>query len=190
MTLPQCDVAWNGVTDDVMNSVSEVVEHIFTHYPQVGRRAGRHELDGRLPAVAPRDLGELDALLATASAGLDALPPNVDPEVRADVSTAVRVLIDERFRVAALEHHLAAGIRDVIGQFLTERQELADGPLAGLAEDARAACLRFADAVGKTAPASALMGPDQLAGYLMAAEGVDRPLDELLDDVDADGAVS
>jgi hypothetical protein len=236
-----------------MNSVSAVVEHIFTHYPQVGRRAGRHDLDGTLPAVAPRDVGELDALLAAASAGLDALPPNADPEVRADLSTAVRVIADERFRVvergrvhpvpascldeigvscylrgnyapfadrvAALERHLAAvpsfldaaagtlgprlpageringiedararaaGMRDVIGHLLTERPELAGGPLAGLAEDASAACLRFADAVGKTAPASALMGPDRLAGYLMAAEGVDRPVGELLDDVDAE----
>jgi hypothetical protein len=30
------------------------------------------------------------------------------------------------------------------------------------------------------------LGPDRLAGYLMAAEGVDRPVDELLDDVDAE----
>lgn len=236
-----------------MDSVAEVVEYVFTRHPRVGRRAGRHDLDGRLPAVEPCDLRELDTLLATTSAGLESLPAGADPEVRADVSTAVQVLASERFRAAelgrlhpgtddylaetnvsgylrgdyapfadraaALEHHLAgipsfldaaadtvgprlpagerisgienararaAGIRDLVDHLLTTRPALADGPLTGLAEDASAACLRFADAVAKTTPASAVFGADRLAGYLLAAEGIDRPVDELLDEVDAE----
>ncbi|MGH3761747.1 DUF885 family protein [Actinophytocola sp.] len=236
-----------------MDSVAGVVEHVFERYPQVGRRAGRHDLDGRLPTIEPPDLSEMDRMLTAASAGLDALPADADPELRADLGVAVQVLTDERFgiadlgrvhrgpngwlaetdvslylrgnhapfadRLAALEQHLAgipsfldsaagtlgsrlpagerisgienararaAGIRDLAGQLVTERPELAGGRLTGLADDASAACTRFADAVAATAPASAVFGPDRLAGYLMAAEGVDRPVDELLDETDVE----
>lgn len=81
-------------------SVSAVVDHVFARYPQVGRRAGCHEFDARLPEVSPDSVSDVDRLLTAVRTRLDALPEGADPEVRADLGTAMRVLTDERFRIA------------------------------------------------------------------------------------------
>jgi hypothetical protein len=243
---------------DTMNSVSAVVEYVFEHYPEIARRAGKHDLDARLPAVEPDSVSDVDTLLTAASARFDALPDDADPELRADLGTAVRVLSDERFRiadlgrvhrgpndwlfetdvaiylrsgyaplperVAALERHLAqlpeflaaaaktleprlpageritgienararaVSIRELVARLVAESQGTAHQELAGdrvieLAAAASAACTGFADAVAATEPARAVFGADLLAGYLLAAEGVDTPVDELLAEVDAE----
>lgn len=241
------------MTDAAMSSVSAVVDYVFARYPHVGREVGRHDLDARLPDVVPDALSDVDSLLAAVSTQLDVLPADADPEVRADLGTAQRVLADERFRmaelgrlhrgpsawleeadvagylrgeyapmperVAALEHHLAqlpeflamavktlggklpAGERingienararavsvpGLVSRLVAEHPELADGPLMALAGAVRAACLEFADAVAATEPARAVLGPDRLAAYLMAAEGVDTPVAELLAETEAE----
>ncbi|WP_133912186.1 DUF885 family protein [Streptomyces sp. NBC_00582] len=90
------------MTSAAQNSVSAVVEYVFRRYPQVARRAGRHDLDGRLPDVVPDSPSEVDGLLTAVRAPLDALPEDADPELRADLGTALRVLTDERFRIVGL----------------------------------------------------------------------------------------
>nr|WP_193097153.1 DUF885 family protein [Streptomyces sp. C8S0] len=224
-----------------------MVDHIFERYPQVGRRAGRHDFDGRLPAVLPDAPSDVDGLLTAVRTQLDTLPANADPEVRADLGTAMRVLSDERFRiaelgrphrgpdlwlaeadvhgylrgdyaplderVAALSRHLAqlpdflaaaaktfggtlpagerisgfenarahaASVPKLAAQLVAARPDVADSSLLGLADSARAAFVDFADAVAATAPARAVFGPDRLAGYLEAAEGIETLVDELL----------
>ncbi|WP_079169034.1 MULTISPECIES: DUF885 family protein [unclassified Streptomyces] len=235
------------MTSAALSSVSAVVDHIFERYPQVGRRAGRHDFDGRLPAVLPDAPSDVDGLLTAVRTQLDTLPANADPEVRADLGTAMRVLSDERFRiaelgrphrgpdlwlaeadvhgylrgdyaplderVAALSRHLAqlpdflaaaaktfggtlpagerisgfenarahaASVPKLAAQLVAARPDVADSSLLGLADSARAAFVDFADAVAATAPARAVFGPDRLAGYLEAAEGIETLVDELL----------
>lgn len=221
-----------------MTSVSAVVDHVFSLYPQVARRAGRHDFDARLPLVEPRSTTEIDGLLATVSGQLDALPESADPERRADLGTAVQVLADERFqiaelgrvhcgpldwiaetdvsvylrgsyapledRLAALEEHLVqlpsflgsaaktfgprlpagdriSGIELARSRAVDIRGLVADHPdLAESASAAADACEAFAAAVAATGPTKALMGPELLAGFLAAAEGLDQPVDELL----------
>ncbi|MGI5426018.1 DUF885 family protein [Streptomyces sp. CA-179760] len=90
------------MTPGALSSVSAVVDYVFDRYPQVARRAGRHDFDSRLPEVVPDSLSDVDGLLATVSGQLDALPDESDPEIRADLGTALRVLTDERFRIGAL----------------------------------------------------------------------------------------
>ncbi|MFI6053455.1 DUF885 family protein [Streptomyces violascens] len=241
------------MTSGALSSVSAVVDYVFDRYPQVARRAGRHDLDGRLPEVAPDSPSHVDALLATVSGQLDALPEGADPEARADLGTALRVLTDERFRiaalgrihrgpdewlaetglhsylrgqyaplderVAALSRHLAqlpdflaaasktlgrtlpagerisgvenaracaVSVRDQISQLVEQQPELRDSSLMELAGRAGAAFADFADAVAATQPARAVLGPDLLAAYLEAAEGVDIPVDELLAEVETE----
>ncbi len=235
------------MTSDALNSVSAVVDYVFERYPQVARRAGRHDFDGRLPEVVPDSRTEVDALLAAVARQADALPKDADPEARADLGTAMRILTDERFRiaetgrphrgpdewlaetdvhlylrspyaplderVAALSRHLAqlpdflaataktlgrtlsagerisgvenarsraVSVSNMITQFVATRLEFADGPLMEQAGRASAAFLGFADAVAATQPVRAVLGPDLLAAYLEAAEGVDTPVSELL----------
>lgn len=241
------------MTDAALSSVSAAVDYLFERYPQVGRQAGRHDLDARLPDVTPDSPSDVDDLLAAVSAQLDVWPEDEDPEVRADLGAAMRLLTDERFRiaelgrshrgpndwlaetgvhiylrgeyaplderVAALSHHLArlpdflaaaaktlgrtlpAGERisgienararavavpELITRFLAERPKLADGKLTDLAGSAGAACDDFADAIAATGPVRGILGPDLLAAYLLAAEGVDTPVDELLAEVVAE----
>ncbi|MGW1656551.1 DUF885 family protein [Streptomyces atratus] len=241
------------MTSGALSSVSAVVDYVFDRYPQVARRAGRHDFDGQLPEVAPDSLSDVDGLLAAVSGQLDALPEDADPEVRADLGTAMRVLTDERFRiaelgrshrgpdewlaetgvhiylrgeyaslderVAALSHHLsqlpdflaataktlgrtlpagerisgvenararAVSVRDLVEQLVAERPESADSSLMELAGRASAAFVGFAGAVAATQPARAVLGPDLLAAYLEAAEGVDTPVAELLAEVEAE----
>lgn len=236
-----------------LSSVSAVVDYVFDRYPQVARRAGRHDFDGRLPEVAPDSLAELDAMLGDVTAQLDALPHDADPEIRADLGTAQRVLTDERFRITgagrahrgpdewlaetglhgylrgdyaplderigALSRHLgalpeflaataktlgrtlpagerisgvenararAASVRTMISQLVATHPELADGSLLEQAGRASAAFTGFADAVAATQPVRAVLGPELLAGYLEAAEGVDTPVDELLAEAEAE----
>ncbi|WP_433399624.1 DUF885 family protein [Streptomyces sp. CA-146814] len=239
------------MTSAAPSSVSDVVDHVFERYPQVARRAGRHEFDARLPEVSPDLRSDVEGLLTTVRAQLDALPENADPEVRADLGTAMRVLDDERFRIAelgrahrgpdlwlaetdvqvylrghyapldervtALSRHLtqlpdflaaaaktfggtlpagerisgienararAASVPNLAAQLVAARPDLADGSLLRLADSAGAAFAGFADAVAATEPARAVFGPELLAGYLEAAEGVDTPVDDLLAEVD------
>ncbi|MEV5546742.1 DUF885 family protein [Streptomyces sp. NPDC052309] len=241
------------MTSAALSSVSAVVDHVFQRYPQVGRRAGRHEFDARLPEVSADTPSDVDGLLTAVRTRLDALPEDADPEVRADLGTAMRVLTDERFRiaergrphrgpdlwlaetdvnvylrsayaplderVAALTRHLAqvpdflaaaaktlgpalpagerisgiesararaASVPNVVAQLLAARPDLADGPLPRLADAASAAFAGFADAVAATRPARAVFGPDLLAAYLEAAEGIDTPVDDLLAQTEAE----
>lgn len=90
------------MTSHVLSSDSAVVDYVFDRYPQVARRAGRHDVDGRLPEVVPDSRSRVDGLLAAVTGQLDALPKDADPEVRADLGTAMRVLTDERFRITEL----------------------------------------------------------------------------------------
>ncbi|MEV7275413.1 DUF885 family protein [Streptomyces sp. NPDC093111] len=235
------------MTSGALSSVSAVVDHVFDRYPQVARRAGRHDFDGRLPEVVPDSPAVLDGLLATVTGHLDALPRDADPELRADLGTAARVLTDERFRITgagrahrgpegwlaetdlhvylrgdyaplderigALSRHLGAlpdflaaaagtlgrtlpagervggvenararavSVRNLVDRLVTARPEWADGPLREQAGRASAAFTGFADAVAATRPVRAVLGPELLAAYLEAAEGVDTPVDELL----------
>ncbi|MER6447518.1 DUF885 family protein [Streptomyces venezuelae] len=230
-----------------------MVDYVFERYPQVGRRAGRHDFDARLPEVAPDAPSDVEGLLSAVLGQLDTLPEDADPEVRADLGTAMRVLTDERFRiaelgrahrgpdlwlaetdvhvylrgeyaplderVAAMSRHLAqlpdflasaaktfggtlpagerisgfenararaASVPNVVAQLVRQRPDVADGSLLGLADAASAAFAGFADAVAATAPARAVFGPDRLAGYLEAAEGIDTPVDDLLAEVETE----
>lgn len=241
------------MTPGALSSVSAVVDHVFDRYPQVARRAGSHDFDGRLPEVVPDSASDLNGLLAAVRGQLDTLPDDVDPEVRADLGAAMRVLTDERFRIAelgrshrgpdgwlaetgvhtylrgeyapldervtALSRHLgqlpeflaatartlgrtlpagerisgiesararAVSVRNAVTQLVSERPELADGSLLELAGRAGVAFAGFADAVAATRPVRAVLGPDLLAAYLEAAEGVDTPVDELLAEVEAE----
>lgn len=235
------------------DSVSAVVDYVFEHYPEVARRAGRHDFDARFPAVEPISMSDVDSLLTAATARLDVLPGDADPELRADLGAAVGVLTEERFRivelggvhrgpgrwlaetdvagylrggyaplaerVAALELHLArlpdflaaaaktleprlsagerlrgtedararaVSIRELVARLVAEHQDLAGDRLTEVAAAASAACTGFAAAVAATEPARAVFGADLLAGYLMAAEGVDTPVDELLAEAEAE----
>src|SRR5689334_7526297 len=84
---------------DSSRAVSAVVDHVFERYPQVGRRAGIHDLDARLPDLAPDSLSDVDGLVAAVSSIPD---EHADPETRADLGAAYRVLAVERFRIADL----------------------------------------------------------------------------------------
>jgi hypothetical protein len=238
---------------DALSSVLAVVDYVFERYPHAGRRAGRRDLDARLPDVAPDSLSDVDGMLAAVSARLDALPEDADPEVRADLSTASRVLTVERFRIAelgrshrgpnewlaetevhgylrgehvplderveALSRHLAqlpdflaaaaktlgptlpagerisgienfraqaVSIRDLAARLVAEHP--AGERLTELAAAASVACTGFADAVAATGPVRAVFGPDLLAGYLLAMEGIDTPVDELFAEAEAEVA--
>ncbi|MCX4762819.1 DUF885 domain-containing protein [Streptomyces sp. NBC_01275] len=241
------------MTSAAQNSVSAVVDYVFERYPQVGRRAGCHAFDARLPDVVPDAPSDVDGLLTAVRAQLDALPGDADAEVRADLGTAMRVLTDERFRiaelgrahrgpdlwlaeadvhvylrgeyaplderVAALSRHLAqlpdflgaaaktlggtlpagerisgienararaASVANTVAQLVARRPEAADSSLLELAGSASAAFTGFAAEVAATEPVRAIFGPDLLAAYLEAAEGVDTPVDELLAEVEAE----
>jgi hypothetical protein len=243
------------MTDAALSSVSAVVDYVFERYRLIGRWAGRRDLDARLPDVVPDSLSDVDNLLRAVTVRLDVLPEDADPELRADLSTAVHVLSDERFRIAelgrvhraprlwlaetdvgaylrreyapwqervtALVRHLAqvpdflaaaaktlgrtlpagerisgvetgraraVAIRELVAGLVAEHPELAGDRLTGVAAAASAACTAFADAVAATEPARAVLGPDLLAAYLEAAEGVDTPVDELLAEVEAEVA--
>lgn len=234
-----------------LRAVSAVVDYVFERYPQVGRRAGRHDLDARLPDLEPDSLSEVDSMASAVTAALDELPEHGDPELRADLGAASRVLAGERFRiadlgrahrgpgewlgetgvgrylrggyaplaerVAALEKHLAqlpdflAGAATTLGRTLPAGDRLsgienararavsiramvarlvAEHPdaerLTDVAAAASAACTGFADAIAATKPVRAVFGQDLLAAYLMAAEGIDVPVADLLADVDAE----
>ncbi|WP_079159445.1 DUF885 family protein [Streptomyces griseus] len=241
------------MTSAALNSVSAVVDHVFERYPQVARRAGRHDFDARLPAVLPDALHDVDRLLTAVRAQLDILPEHADPEVRADLGTAMRVLTDERFRIAelgrphrgpelwlaeadvhgylrgdyapldervgALSRHLAglpdflaaaqetfggalpagerisgvenararaASVPNLAAQLVAAHPEVAGDSLLRLADAARLAFLGFADAVAATRPTRAVHGPERLAAYLEAAEGIDIPVEELLAEAEAE----
>ena len=89
--------------------LAETVEQIFERYPRLARRVGRHEFDGRMPTVEPRLSGEVERLRRTARSCLEALPDDADPELRADMGTAVVLLDEEHFRATALgETHRGA----------------------------------------------------------------------------------
>ncbi|CRK56738.1 hypothetical protein [Alloactinosynnema sp. L-07] len=243
------------VADAAMTSVSTVVEHFFRQHPSVARRAGRHEFDGRLPGVDRRSVDEIDRMLFVATNHLQALPESVDPELRADVAAAVKLLDHERFRVAvlgrdrpgpldllaeadvavylsrsyaplaervdALGDHLAGlpdflaragrtlgdrlpagerlrgveqarsqavGIRNVVQDLQERGLEPARPRLAAIASSAAGACERYAAAVAETKPARAVLGPELLAEFLRAAEGITHPVADLLDEAEAEVA--
>lgn len=234
---------------DSTSPVSTVVDHIFERYPHVARRAGKHGADAVLPVVEPDDVSDVDTMLTAAEAHLRALPEDADPELRADLGAAMRVLTDERFRIAdlgrvhrgpswwlaetdvavylrgeyaplperlaALERHLArlpdflaaaaktlgtplpagerlSGIENARARAVSIRALVARhaGPgrdrLTDLAATAAAACTGFADALEATAPTAGVFGTELLGRHLMAAEGVDVPVAELLAEADAE----
>ena len=115
------------MTSEDLSSVSAVVDYIFERYPQVARRAGRHEHDGRLPDVTPEAVSDSDGLLTGVLAQLGALPAEADPDVRADLGTALRVLTEERFRIGQLHrtHRAPAGWLDETGVHVYLRSDYA-----------------------------------------------------------------
>lgn len=93
----------NGTATDLARTVvADTVEYLFEQYPHVARRAGRHDFDGRLPDVSTRSPSDLDRMRAAAERELSVLLRSADPELRADLGTAVKVLHGDRFQVAEL----------------------------------------------------------------------------------------
>lgn len=243
------------MSTDSTSPVSAVVDHIFERYPHVARRAGSHDADAVLPVVEPDTVSDVDTMLTAAVAHLEALPEDADPELRADLGAAMRVLTDERFRIAdlgrvhrgpswwlaetdvavylrgeyaplperlaALERHLArlpdflaaaaktlgprlaagerlsgienararaVSIRTLVARLVAEHRhaEPARDRLTDLAAAAAAACTGFVDAVEATAPTGGVLGTELLGRHLMAAEGIDVPVAELLAEADAE----
>lgn len=124
----------NGVTDNGAGShraaspaaaegraaVEAVVTHFFRQYPNFGRRAGWHAVDGCLPSPGPRPAAELDRLRALVAGSLrtlvasddlaatddrapgDSAAGHVDPELRADLDAALHMVQAEQFQLTAL----------------------------------------------------------------------------------------
>ncbi|WP_157756657.1 DUF885 family protein [Plantactinospora sp. KBS50] len=90
------------MSSDAAGTASAVVDLVCAQYPHVARRIGRHDHDGRLPAVAPRSGDLFTPLLTSVRRHLDNLPTTGDPELRADLDTCGRLLEFERFRVVDL----------------------------------------------------------------------------------------
>lgn len=84
------------------SSVSAIAAYAFEQYPHTARQAGRHDFDGRLPPSCVRPVADLDRLAANAARHLAALPDNADPELRADLDAALRMVELERFRATEL----------------------------------------------------------------------------------------
>lgn len=132
-----------------------------------------------------------------------------------DLSPYLRDYAPEAERVAALEAHLAAlpGFLAESAETLPARlpagdrlrgQELAQAQAghvsavtsrlaparSGLAEAAASACAEYGRAIADTKPAAQLYGPDRLAEFLLAVEGIARPASELLDAARAEVATA
>jgi hypothetical protein len=101
--------------------VQAVVTHIFRQYPNLGRRAGWHAVDGYLPSLEPRPAAELDRLCAAVLGCLRTFPGDgsADPELRADLGAASHMVRAEQFQ------------RDALGQtYLTPPEVLAETDLS------------------------------------------------------------
>lgn len=92
----------------------------------------------------------------------------------------------ERLQVMEAARAQAADIAAIPGQIEKEHPELDTSALATVAAPAIAACEDFGRAVEKKTPAKALLGPERLGAFLLAAEGIDRPVAELLEEAEAE----
>ncbi|WP_213453284.1 DUF885 family protein [Rhizomonospora bruguierae] len=81
-------------------AVDAVVSYFFRQNPCFGRRAGWHRADGVLPSTEPRAAAELDRLGSALGAALRAGP--ADPELRADLDSALHMVHAEQFQLTAL----------------------------------------------------------------------------------------
>ncbi|MEU6263095.1 DUF885 family protein [Saccharopolyspora shandongensis] len=97
-----------------------------------------------------------------------------------------RLPAGERLRGVEQARAQAVNLRDIAGRLALDHPELAGEGLAAAASAAAEACEDFARAVAKTAPAKALFGPEVLAEFLQAAEGIEHPVDDLLAEASAE----
>src|SRR5579859_1419414 len=103
MTSSDYSAVMNGAAQTAAaSSVSAIVEYIFERYPHTARQAGRHDFDGRLPQSCVRSPADLGLLAAKAAHHLEGLPDDADPELRADLDTALHMVEGERFRATDL----------------------------------------------------------------------------------------
>jgi Bacterial protein of unknown function (DUF885) len=84
------------------SAVSDAVEYFFAQYPSTARRAGRHDLDGHMPRSCVRAADDMARLREAAASQLRSLPPDADPELRADLDAAARMADSEHFRATEL----------------------------------------------------------------------------------------
>ncbi|MFL6126971.1 DUF885 family protein [Actinophytocola sp.] len=120
-----------AVSETAKAVVSEVLQHIFEQYPNIARRAGRHDYDGRLPEVTPRAAHDLAKLRAAVRAQVDGLPATADPELRADLDAALAIAEEEHFCLAVLGQD-QLGPRDFLAE--TDVSVYLRRPYAPLAE--------------------------------------------------------
>lgn len=97
-----------------------------------------------------------------------------------------RLAAGERLQGVEQARARAAGMRNVAGLLARKHSELAGPDIDAAASAAAAACDDFADAVAATAPVRECLGPDLVAEYLLAAERIDRPVQDLLDEAVAE----
>lgn len=120
-----------AVSDTARTVVSDVLEYIFEQYPNVARRAGRHDFDGRFPEIVRRCPEDLDQLRLAATSQLDSLPATADPDLYADLDAVRVIAADEHFCVTTLgQDHL--GPRDWLAE--TDISVYLRRPYAPLAE--------------------------------------------------------
>jgi hypothetical protein len=109
------------------------------------------------------------------------------PEFLARATTVFRPTIPagERLSGMAWASDLAANIRAAVFSVAGRRPDLAERlkPVAGAAADA---CEAYGRAVESIRPTGALLGPDRLAELLSVTEGFDIPIDDQLDEVEAE----
>ncbi len=92
----------SGEEDTAASCVSAIAAYVFEQFPNTARRAGRHDLDGRLPQSCVRSAADFDHFAATAARHLGALSDDADPELRADLDAIGRMADGERFRATEL----------------------------------------------------------------------------------------
>jgi hypothetical protein len=107
---------------------------------------------------------------------------------RAEGTLPDRLPAGERLQGVEQARARAAGLRNVVDVLARQHPELTGPDVEAAASAAAAACDDFAAAVAATAPGRGCLGPDLVAEYLRAAEGIDRPAQDLLDEAEAEVA--
>lgn len=158
----------------------------------------------RMGELGQRYLGPLDWLAATdvtaylntpyapldeRVAGLDAQLAAVPEYLRQGIrALGTQVQAGERMRAVEHARGQAAGVIKVVEQLHLDYPQLAAAHRMSAAAEVSAGCAEFADAVAATVPTKALYGPELLAEFLRAVEGIEHSVADLLEEARAEVA--
>lgn len=87
-----------------------------------------------------------------------------------------------RLRSTEQATHQSARLRALAGQLAAKHSGIDVSRVAATAEPAAEACEEYAGAIAGVKPVGGVLGPELLAGLLRAAEGIETPVDNLLEE--------